>query len=224
MYYYTYKITNLLNSKIYISVHKTENLDKDCYMGSGKILKLAIEKYGITNFKKEIIKFHTSEEEMFKHESLIVNEEFVKSDNTYNLKIGGEGGFDYLNSSYWTLDKMTIRGRAGATAVCRKIKNDPEFKLKFSNKIKAGITPVIRKRITEGVKANIAKNGNPFLGKTHSSETKRKISDKLKLAQSGSKNSQFGTMWINNGIEAKKISKDSPIPEGWYKGRKLINK
>ncbi|WP_457825685.1 NUMOD3 domain-containing DNA-binding protein, partial [Staphylococcus aureus] len=70
----------------------------------------------------------------------------------------------------------------------------------------------------------IAKNGNPFLGKTHSSETKRKISDKLKLAQSGSKNSQFGTMWINNGIEAKKISKDSPIPEGWYKGRKLINK
>jgi hypothetical protein len=37
----------------------------------------------------------------------------------------------------------------------------------------------------------------------------------------GSKNSQFGTMWITNGIENKKIKKDLDIiPEGWYKGRR----
>ena len=55
-------------------------------------------------------------------------------------------------------------------------------------------------------------------GKTHKEETKRKIG----LANSvytGSANSQFGTMWITNGVENKKIKKLDFIPEGWYKGR-----
>ena len=37
--------------------------------------------------------------------------------------------------------------------------------------------------------------------------------------QQGEKNSQFGTMWITNGIESKKIQKDEVIPEGWALGR-----
>lgn len=39
----------------------------------------------------------------------------------------------------------------------------------------------------------------------------------------GSNNPQYGTMWITNGEQNKKITKDvDPIPEGWYKGRKSI--
>jgi len=37
----------------------------------------------------------------------------------------------------------------------------------------------------------------------------------------GNKNSQYGTMWITDGKENKKIKKESLIPEGWYKGRKV---
>lgn len=37
----------------------------------------------------------------------------------------------------------------------------------------------------------------------------------------GAKNSQFGMMWVTNGTESRKIMKDSVIPEGWYKGRKM---
>ena len=37
--------------------------------------------------------------------------------------------------------------------------------------------------------------------------------------QQGMKNSSFGTMWITNGIENKKIKKTNTIPAGWEKGR-----
>jgi hypothetical protein len=54
MYYLIYKITNLINNKIYIGKHITKDKNDD-YMGSGKLITRAIEKYGLENFKKEII-------------------------------------------------------------------------------------------------------------------------------------------------------------------------
>jgi len=208
MYYTVYKITNLINDKIYIGVHKTEDINDD-YMGSGKILKRAQEKYGIENFKKEILEVFNNIEDMFNMESQLVNEEFLKREDTYNLKLGGVGGWDHIDNTgnkhgdcfNWYIQKL----------------KDPEFKSKDSkNK---------SERMKQLHKKGLLKYDN-FKGKNHSDEVKKKISETQKMKTKGEKNSQFGTMWIYNLEEklSKKIKKEEfPKYEkiGWLKGRKM---
>jgi hypothetical protein len=91
MNYIIYKTTNEINGKYYIGCHQTDNIN-DGYLGSGKHLRYAIKKYGIDNFKFEILYSVLSKEEMFELERNIVNEDLVKNPQTYNLKIGGSGG------------------------------------------------------------------------------------------------------------------------------------
>ena len=88
MFIYIYKITNKLNNKEYIGVHSTLDLD-DGYMGSGTAILYAIKKHGKNNFKKEILEYFNTEAEAYHKESLLVNEDYVKSQKTYNQTIGG---------------------------------------------------------------------------------------------------------------------------------------
>ena len=73
-YHVIYKTTNNLNNKIYIGYHSTDNLTDD-YLGSGKILNEAINKYGIQNFSKEILYVFPTKEEALEKEKEIVNME-----------------------------------------------------------------------------------------------------------------------------------------------------
>lgn len=87
-YYYVYKITNMLNNYEYIGFHSTNDID-DGYMGSGKILKQSIAKHGIQNFKKEIIQIFDNRKDAEDLERKLVNEDYVKRDDTYNISLGG---------------------------------------------------------------------------------------------------------------------------------------
>jgi len=212
MYYTVYKITNLVNEKIYIGVHKTIDINDD-YMGSGKALKLAQKKYGIENFQKEIIEVFNNSEDMFNMESELVNEEFVQDKKNYNLRLGGKGGWEHIND--WSnihLFNKSDRDRA-KKALEWLFKNDKKW---LVNKNKE-YTNSIMKYYENG-----GKNG--FSGKKHSEETLEKL--KGHKRQTGEKNSQFGKVWIYSLEEkvSKKIEKDElPVYEeqGWLKGRKM---
>lgn len=90
--YYVYKTTNLINDKIYIGVHKSEDIENDTYLGSGYILVKAIKHHGKDNFKREILFEFNTDEEAFAKEKEIVNEDFVARRDTYNTALGGHGG------------------------------------------------------------------------------------------------------------------------------------
>ena len=51
-YHFLYKTTNLINGKYYYGMHSTYKLN-DGYLGSGKILRYSIRKYGKENFSIE---------------------------------------------------------------------------------------------------------------------------------------------------------------------------
>jgi group I intron endonuclease len=96
MYYYIYKITNTMNENFYIGRRQSElPPELDSYFGSGKILNLAIKKYGKEHFIKEILYTFDTEEELITAEKRLVNEAMVLRKDCYNIAIGGHGGFTY---------------------------------------------------------------------------------------------------------------------------------
>ena len=216
MYYILYKITNTINGKIYIGVHRTQNID-DGYMGSGTLLKRAKEKYGTENFEKEIIATFDNIDDMFNAESNIVNEDFINRDDTYNITIGGYGGFYHINDGS-DLHKLnaTKGGYASNFTKARTrwrnlYENDSEWW--DQQNISRSSTLKERYRNTPGT----------FKNKKHTDDTKQKIGKANSKHQTGKGNSQYGKMWIHNLElkESKRIPKDDSVPEGWLKGRKI---
>lgn len=108
MKYLIYKITNTINGKIYVGAHQTMD-ECDSYMGSGKLIRAAQRKYGIENFTKETLHVLSSKEEMYAMERMIVDESFVSQPCTYNIKVGGEGGWDHT----WKCPKRIAASRDG---------------------------------------------------------------------------------------------------------------
>lgn len=91
-----YKITNLKNNKIYIG--KDTEADKK-YFGSGKLIKAAIQKYGIENFKKEILEVCQNNKELCIREIYWISH-FNSTDKNigYNISKGGDGGDTISNN------------------------------------------------------------------------------------------------------------------------------
>lgn len=225
MYYSVYRIENKINKKYYIGFHKSQTLygihDDEEYKCSGKYINNAIKKYGWENFDKRVLWLWNDEmisdarKKMEDKEKELVVPSYIDP-MSYNLKGGGFGGFDHINNNSDTIKRRNSgqRGRedgsiyrAGVRA--QELLKDPEHKKKKYQKIVE----------TKRALGQFDTENTPWYGKHHKDESKEKIGVKNSVHQSGEGNSNYGKMWINNGIESKTIHKDSSIPEGWEKGR-----
>ena len=207
-YHILYKTVCTVTGNFYIGVHSTTDLE-DGYLGSGIRLSNSVTKHGREKHTREILEFFESREELMKREKEVVNDELLNEEKCMNLKPGGEGGF--RDSTHQI--KCSFAGNKGLQ---KKMIEDISFRKEMSNKFS--------ERLKKTHKEKKIPYGN-WKGRKHTEESKRKIGETNSLKQSGSKNSQYGTCWINKSSENKKINKErlqKYVSEGWNPGRKMI--
>lgn len=172
MYHIVYQTTCLVNNKIYIGVHSTEDINDD-YLGSGFHLKKAIEKYGRNKFKKDIIKIFDDPKNAYELETQIVNEDFIKSNNTYNIVLGGKGG--YLGEQANQKRIISLKGSVHTEE--RKIKISLARKGQTSPRKGVTLSQTTKDKISETrIKNGLAfGENNPMYNKKHSNDTKNKM-------------------------------------------------
>ena len=91
MYGYIYLTTNTVNNKKYIGQHVGEFTTE--YLGSGKVLKQALVKYGKENFTVIMLDTANSKEELDNLEKKYIEEyNALYEDSFYNIHEGGTGG------------------------------------------------------------------------------------------------------------------------------------
>ena len=84
-YGYVYLITNLINDRKYVGMRSSSTFDES-YWGSGKLIRQAVETYGKENFKREILKWCDSPEELMTEEvNELISRNAKNSDEYYNL-------------------------------------------------------------------------------------------------------------------------------------------
>jgi group I intron endonuclease len=205
---FIYLTENLINGKKYIGYCSRDN---DKYLGSGKILKQAIEKYGRENFKRIILeKCDDVNELSLAEEKWIKYYNAVESDNFYNISEGGFGGNSQTVKKYWAKMDKTERSernkhRRGWNVAGEK---NPMFGKSTSKYVKA----VWDKRSEEDRKK---------IGK-RVSETKKKLG-----SARGEKNPMYGRSivkeknlkWYTDGKEVIYVTEGTE-PKGFVRGRK----
>jgi group I intron endonuclease len=204
-----YKSTNLINGKCYIG-QTTKSLDKRIkdHVNDTKIYRdnsyfhNAIRKYGIDNFKWEILckcdnKLLLNIRETMK---IIVENSYWINGKGYNLTWGGDGWVSGQKHTEETKKKMSES---------RKGSNNPMFG--------RHLTDEQRKRRCESSKGS----NNNFYGKKHTEETKAKIrekrknqviteemKEKIRKRLKGKKRSKETIEKISNSLKNRKLTKE----------------
>ena len=194
--HYVYRITNTINSKTYIGQHKPRsNSEKNKYYGSGKLIKLAINKYGISNFKKEILHDNINEQSMADDlEKFWISFERLCGHAEYNIADGGLGGAPLFKGHHHTKESR-LKTSQSLIKTNKEKYGDKHFNKgrHMSNEAKAKISARL-KGIHQwwAYKRTRSANGNT---------------------------NTAGTKWFNNGEKNIRLHDYEEIPDGFIPGR-----
>jgi hypothetical protein len=152
MFHYIYKTIDK-NGKYYIGRHSTNNLE-DGYMGSGVWVKKHKDK---TRLKKIIVEFCETFDDLLQKEQKYINEHI---DDPHNMNFNN-------SSSGWAFGHLNIAHR-------KDVKEKLRSRMLSDNPMKNGH----KEESKEKIKLAMLGSNNPFYGKSHSIETREKISKK----------------------------------------------
>lgn len=211
---YIYKTTNLINGKIYVGLHQNTEFNEN-YFGSGKLLKKAVKKYGLTNFECEVIEWCETKEKLAQREVHWISKLEAKVKGTgYNLHEGGgmppsQKGTTLSNETRKRISEG-LKGKYGGVKAPWygiKGKNNPNFGIKRTEEEKEKISRT-KKGKYKGEKSYwYGKKGKEHCayGHRHTEEHKKMMSKMM----SGENGPGYGKRGALNGNSVKIINLDT---------------
>ena len=208
MYGYIYLTINKVNHKTYVGqkMLKNKNWDKDGYLGSGKLLKCAIKKYGKENFEKFLVQFCYSKEELDKQEIFWISEYRKRGLAQYNIANGGEGccikGRTPWNKGKTGIYSDETKKKMSETHKGKQLSEDTRYKMSETHK---------GKQLSEDTRYKMSETHK---GKQRSEDTRYKISE----AHKGKPGPNKGKHWSE---ETKKKMSETNKGKHWYSNGKI---
>ena len=197
---FIYLTTNNINNKKYIG-QKHYDKNSDSYLGSGKILKLAIDKYGKNNFSRITLCDCYSDKELNEKEKYYIDlYNACENDEFYNISDGGTGGNiwkyktkEEMKEFQAKMSKLTLGNNNGmygkhhSKETIVKIVSNRDLSICKSEEFREKIS-----KVTSGI-------NNGMYGKHHTEESKILMSQNRKGLTTGVNNGNYG----NIGDKAK---------------------
>lgn len=208
-YYIIYKTTCKVTEKYYIGMHCTDDLD-DGYLGSGKLIKLSIEKYGEAQHTRTVLEFHKTFEDMCTREKAVVTEDVLSDPMCMNLRVGGDGGWMHINSSPVICKKKVETARSQEFRDKRRQEqldrwSDAQYRESFYQTVRSDEYKLSRSEQMSKIYQDPA------------------LLEKMKQMRLGEKNPVFGKKWVYKGevsAFADINTIDTLLADGWALGRR----
>lgn len=206
--HYIYLTINNINGMKYIGKHYGE-LD-DTYLGSGKLLKQDILKYGKENFTKSILYVSENDlENSEKEKQYIALYNAVSNPLFYNIHEGGSGGNTI--AGYSPEEKEALRRKLSEI---NRGKNNGMYGKHHTEQTKAFLSywaeferdnsPYRTEEFRQKMSQITSGSNNGMYGKKHTEESKQKMSINSKGKTTGEKNGMYGKSG-NNALNGKRI-------------------
>ncbi|OHW63069.1 GIY-YIG catalytic domain protein [Andreesenia angusta] len=193
---FIYITTNLIDGKKYIGQRKLSS-GWEYYLGSGKLIKRAIKKYGKENFKRDIIEYGASQEELnYLEIKWIEKYNAVNEDTFYNLADGGKSG-----------NKLASMTESEKKAYSQKLSSS----IRNSKKHQEALSR-IHKSEERNRKLSLLKKGVPLSEKGKASlKTEKRLKACRENAKKASKKNEVPVIQLS--LEGEFISEYSSIKE-----------
>lgn len=198
-----YRTTNTINGRYYVGMHKTADPD-DSYLGSGSLLLNAIAKYGRCAFLKEVLFDFDTPEEMEAKEAEIVDESFINDPTTYNLNLGGTGGWDHVN-------RRLAEARRDPAWV------SPNLGLTHSPETLAHLKSLLWVRRGGESRKILLEDLPVYMTEGWEQGRPEAISERMQ-----GNSSHEGSVWVHCGDDERLVPADK-IPGGWVRGRPSLH-
>ncbi|MFA6018562.1 MAG: NUMOD3 domain-containing DNA-binding protein [Patescibacteria group bacterium] len=216
---YLYKITNVLNMKVYVgqtydfAQRKAGHVYASKDVSNERPLYRSMRKHGTENFLFEVIEECTDDQVDDREKFWIAHYDSRNPEKGYNLDPGGRG------CSVEGRRRLSDALKGNTHCVGRVLSTETREKLSKAGK-------GTKKSWVAERNKSLSAGETPFFGKHHSKEVKAKIGKANSVHQSGEGNSQFGSVWVLNQDlkQCKKVKHTelrSYLEKGWERGRKM---